>query len=61
MILASQEWNVEGASNFRFAFAGLVTPPYPPGASVVILGGACGTTCPLAGPFTSCVDGSAPF
>ncbi|MGH7149076.1 MAG: matrixin family metalloprotease, partial [Planctomycetota bacterium] len=61
VILASQEWNVAGSSNFRFAFAGLVAPPYPAGASVVIFGPLCGTTCPAAGPFTNCIDGSTPF
>ncbi|HET6202184.1 MAG TPA: matrixin family metalloprotease [Planctomycetota bacterium] len=61
VILATQEWNVSGGSNFRFAFAGLVPSPYPLGASVVTFGGCCGTACPSAGPFASSVDGSAPF
>jgi matrixin len=61
VILASQEWNVAGASNFRFAFAGLVSPPYPPGASVVTFGSCCGTNCPVGGPFASFVGGNAPY
>jgi hypothetical protein len=63
-ILASQEWGALGVSRFRFVFAGLVSPPYPSGVSVLTLGTSsppCGGPCPSGGLFASCIPGNAVF
>jgi len=64
VILASQEWGTDGVANFRFVFAGLVAPPYPPGTSVVTLGvPGCPGFCPPAATtsFSTCIDPAGPW
>jgi matrixin len=61
ILLAAQEWGKDGGADFRYMFMGLATYPYPPGASVLVMGTSCVGYPMASGYFTTCMFGNLPF